>query len=64
MKCRVCNRPLTNPRHLQAGLGPVCAKKLGVSFVRAPRKPRLKKKIRRTQDCYAPPLPFEEAATL
>lgn len=26
-KCRRCNRPLSNPKSMQAGIGPVCARK-------------------------------------
>lgn len=26
-KCRVCHRPLTNPAHIAAGVGPICAQR-------------------------------------
>jgi len=32
-RCRVCNRRLTAPRWRQVGLGPVCARRLGLRLV-------------------------------
>jgi hypothetical protein len=67
-KCRVCNRPLSNPVHAAAGIGPVCADKLGLSYKRqfkAARKPRnAQKPARRTQGAVAVPLPLDEAPGL
>lgn len=62
--CRVCNRPLKNPRHAQAGIGPVCAGKLGLTFAPRPRKARVErpKKVRNLQPVVTPCLPFEEEA--
>lgn len=30
--CKRCHRPLTNPRSIERGYGPVCAKKLGIAI--------------------------------
>ena len=64
-RCRECHRPLNNPRHAAAGIGPRCAEKLGLEFkkparqkvARAPRKPE---RLRKAQVVEAPLLPFEE----
>lgn len=32
-RCRVCNRALKSPRWRKVGLGPVCAKRLGLRLV-------------------------------
>lgn len=32
-RCRVCNRPLTAPHWRKVGLGPVCARRLGLRMV-------------------------------
>jgi hypothetical protein len=32
-RCRVCNRKLTSPRWRLVGLGPVCARRLGLRLV-------------------------------
>jgi hypothetical protein len=33
-RCRVCNRPLTSPQWRKVGLGPVCARRLGLRLIR------------------------------
>jgi hypothetical protein len=67
-KCRVCNRPLTNPTHAAAGIGPTCADKLGLSYKRqfkAARRPRnAQKPHRKTQNAIAAPLPLDEPGLL
>lgn len=30
-RCKVCHRPMSNPAHIAAGMGPVCAAKLAAS---------------------------------
>lgn len=35
-RCRVCNRALTSPRWRLVGLGPVCARRLGLRLTRPP----------------------------
>jgi len=32
-RCRVCNRTLKSPRWRKVGLGPVCARRLGLRLV-------------------------------
>lgn len=32
-RCRVCHRPLRSPRWRAVGLGPVCARRLGLRLV-------------------------------
>ena len=66
-RCSRCHRPLTEPRHAAAGLGPTCAAKLGLEFKRPERKPRAPKAARsrkastgRSQLAVTPTLPFEE----
>lgn len=34
-RCRVCHRPLTAPRWRLVGLGPVCARRLGLRLVQS-----------------------------
>lgn len=34
-RCRVCHRPLTSPQWRKVGLGPVCARRLGLRLVRS-----------------------------
>jgi hypothetical protein len=34
-RCRVCNRALTSPQWRKVGLGPVCARRLGLRLVRS-----------------------------
>jgi hypothetical protein len=31
-RCGICHRTLTNPVHIEAGIGPVCASRIGHSF--------------------------------
>lgn len=60
-RCSRCHRPLTNPVHAAAGIGPTCAAKLGLEFKRpakAPRK-RCEQPARKIQPVEAPMLPFE-----
>lgn len=63
-RCSKCHRPLKNPQHAAAGIGPVCAEKLGLEFKRpkAPKIPRPKapRKLRKTQAVLVQPLPFVE----
>ncbi len=33
-RCRVCHRPLKQPQWRKVGLGPVCARRLGLRMVR------------------------------
>lgn len=63
VRCRQCRRPLTNPQHSAAGIGPKCAEKLGLTFVK-PEKIRRARvashRVRKVQEVEAPMLPFEE----
>lgn len=59
MKCRVCNRPLKHPRHVQAGMGPVCARKLGLTFMRQPRRMK-PEPPKRASNFHEPMLPFDD----
>jgi len=34
-RCSRCNRRLTNPVHAKAGIGPTCARKLGLTMAQA-----------------------------
>lgn len=36
--CRVCHRALKNPKYVEAGIGPVCARKQGVGFTTSKEK--------------------------
>lgn len=64
VRCRQCRRPLTNPLHAAAGIGPKCAEKLGLAFVKPEKVKRVRvaatHRVRRSQEVEAPMLPFEE----
>lgn len=40
-RCRVCHRPLKAARWRQVGLGPVCARRLGLRLVTIPARQTL-----------------------
>lgn len=60
MKCRICKRPLKNPKYVEIGMGPICARKNSMDFVvevQDPSKNHVYDEFDGTEDIVAERMP-------